>query len=231
MYGPPRLGSRRGPPGSIPPRGSPLPGIVAGVIALAVVGGVALFLLDWGRPARPVSTSPALVAAGSPSAGASTDASPGSSASPGASAGLPGASASPDAPSASPVETGSPSPEPSVGGADDPGPIIFGARANTTTFRIIGEATTFRLQHTISWRAELPEPAGTNSLRLQIARLDPSGTERVVVDRPDAISNTRAQILLRRHRLSVLLDQPGDYVVRYLRDDVVLAEGTLSVTP
>ncbi len=243
VYGDPRITQRRygSPPGS--GGGSPVQNLlmIAGAAVLFAVAGFFL-LRTFGNAApggAPSPTVPAVAGSVSPrpsgsfapsfSAAPTADESPTESPDSGTPSDEPAVEPSIE-PSEEPEPSDSPSPEPIEPEVEEgPGAITFGAAVDRTSFQIIQPGVRFGVREFFAWKAFLRQPAGTTLLRLQIVRLEPDGTEELVDERAAPIADPRFQILVRRVRFSEFARQPGTYAVRYLRDDVVLAEGTLII--
>ena len=125
----------------------------------------------------------------------------------------------------------SPSPTPfAVEVRQGPGAITFGTQYNETTLRISDPHTTFPPNGRFVWSAQLTEAAGAPELRVTVSAFDPgSGSETLVDESIVQVDNQQATIFLRRPLMQRLVDGPGIYVVRYLRGDILLAEGYFRV--
>lgn len=134
---------------------------------------------------------------------------------------------------ATPIATLPPSPSPSpsptefaIEVREGPGSIQFGTSFNQNTLRINDPRTTFPPSGRLFWSAQLTEAPGVPSLLITVSRYDPAtGSETLVREETWEVQNERATIFLRRQRVPQLIDGPGIYVVRYLREDILLAEG------
>lgn len=130
------------------------------------------------------------------------------------------------APTFAEVETVAP-----VGGS---GIITFGAPANLDedTLAINPSKDTFKVSSKgIAWSAELSEPAGATSVTWIVAKVSAGGAETGKWSEDVDVSNPSFTILANSADLAFLLDRKaGTYVMRYLRDDVILAEGKFTLT-
>jgi hypothetical protein len=136
----------------------------------------------------------------------------------------------------SPVDGASPPPEATAApvGLDvreGPGYVTFGTQ-NNSNLRITDAGTSFGPSQRITWSAHLTERANSADLRIETSKVDPeTGAEEVVLEEEVRPRVSGAQIFLRRLRPDRVLDGPGVYVVRYLRGDTVMAEGSFEVRP
>jgi hypothetical protein len=108
--------------------------------------------------------------------------------------------------------------------------VTFGTQADDQ-LHIIDPRSTFTLQERIVWSAYLTRRADSIDLRIQILKLDNTveGGEWLVAEESVTPIVNNAQIFGNRLRPETL-QGPGIYVVRYLRTDAVLSEGSFEVT-
>ncbi|HVM30020.1 MAG TPA: hypothetical protein VM305_04535, partial [Candidatus Limnocylindrales bacterium] len=108
-----------------------------------------------------------------------------------------------------------------------PGHVTFGSSWNRRTLEMQDVSATFSRGGRIAWSAILSEPAGAPALTVEAARLDiEQDTEDVTWEELYEMQNQQSERILRRVPINRLTGgQAGIYVVRYLRDEEVLAEG------
>jgi hypothetical protein len=215
IYGP-VLGRDRGHPPTAVGR---LAGLLVVVGALALMAGLTFtFLGRGGAPAPGAIPSPTGVAAVSPS--------PSPTLLPSPSPTLP--------PLPTPELTLPPTPEPTatpleLAVREGPGAITFGTK-HDRQLRITDPTVTFPRRGEMIWSAELTEAAGTSLLQIDIGRVDPEDGSEVIISTLDQqVENPNHVHFLRRWRIQRLVDAPGIYVVRYLRDGRLLSEGYFQV--
>lgn len=210
---PRRQGVIYGPPRPEPEEGgnSALIGRVLGIgmvaLALAVLGGAVVLV---NRPPGPTPTRQV-----GPTASPTPAQSPTSQPSP---------SATPELPT--PVPTPNPTPfVPTV--QVGPGFVTFGTRFNPDG-NVADPQALFVPSDRIVWSGYLTEPTDRSDLTVRLYKLDDSvpGGERLL---SEGEARTRVNDGLHFTRSGVnpnrALDGPGIYLVRYLRTDIVLAEG------
>ena len=214
VYGPPRPQDDGAGSGSLIGR---LLGLGIIVLAMTVLAAGALAFLN-GPTATPRLTTPtpALSPSLPPSATFSPEASPTGPAGsatpvPSATTAIPSASPSPAAPQ---VQVG-------------PGYVTFGTKTGPDV-TIADPRTTFSESEKIRWSAYLSESANPDSLRVRILKLDPAAQngERLISEAGVNASLKSVRRLGERIDPREALDGPGTYVVRYLRGDTVLSEGS-----
>ena len=108
--------------------------------------------------------------------------------------------------------------------------VTFGTRSDQQ-LHILDPRSTFTMSDRIVWSAFLTSVADSIDLHTTISKIDltaPAG-ERVIADEPIGTSVRGAQIFQRRIRPESVLEGPGVYAVRYLRDTDLLAEGFLEI--
>lgn len=209
---PRRQGVIYGPPRPEPDEGanSALIGRVLGIgmvaLALAVLGGAAVL---FNRPPEPTPTRRVGPTASPPAVAAS---------------GVPSAQPSSSLATVAPTAVATPF-EPTV--QVGPGFVTFGTQFNPDG-TVSDPRTLFVPSDRIAWTAFLTEPTDTKDLTVRLYKLDPEvpGGERLLSEGEaktrvgDRLHFTRSGVNPRR-----ALDGPGIYLVRYLRSDIVLAEG------
>jgi hypothetical protein len=209
---PRRQGVVYGPPRPEPDEGanSALIGRVLGigmiVLALAVLGGgVVLF----NRPPEPTPTRRVGPTASPPPVAASV---------------TPSAQPTSGLPTVAPTPVATPFvPTVQVG----PGFVTFGTQLNPDG-TVANPGALFVPSDRIAWSGYLTEPTDAEDLTVRLYKLDPSvpGGERLLSE-GDAKPRIKAGLHFTRFPVNPrrALDGPGVYLVRYLRTDIVLAEG------
>ena len=137
-----------------------------------------------------------------------------------------GASAT-DAPTDSPVMTPDPTPESPFG----TGVITFGTKYDADTLFIVDPRERFRRTFKpIAWSASLSEPVGATSFELIIASQSKAGVEKTLIREDIDVSNPDNDVFANKVDLASLVDnKAGTYVMRYVRDGEILAEGTFTL--
>lgn len=107
------------------------------------------------------------------------------------------------------------------------GTVEFGLDYDPDTLEIVTPTTRFQTTYpAIAYSAQLSEPAGAASLRLVIASVSAGGAEGILVDEDVPISNPAFDLFANKVDLATLVgNAPGTYVLRFLRDTTILAEG------
>jgi hypothetical protein len=137
-------------------------------------------------------------------------------------------------PAAAPVATPQPV-TPTIAETPPPlygtGIITFGNNYDPDTLAITGPTSIFKsTAKRIAWSASLRRPAGATSLTLIIASVTKTGVETTLVKQDVDVSNPDFDTLANAIDLGLLLGRkPGTYVMRYLRESTVLAEGTFTL--
>lgn len=111
------------------------------------------------------------------------------------------------------------------------GVITFGTAYDPDTLLIPKPLTRFkRTVKAIAWSARLTEPVGATSVELVLASVSKSGAE-AIIDRADvAVSNPEFRLLANKGDLAAIVgNKAGTYVLRYVREGTVLAEGTFTL--
>lgn len=118
-----------------------------------------------------------------------------------------------------------------IGGS---GIIRFGVASalNEDTLRINPSKDTFKAGNKdIAWSAEFTEPADATTLTWILAKVGKSGSEQIIWRQDVDVSNPTFDLFANHGDISLLVDRkPGTYVMRYLRDSTVLAEGKFTLT-
>ena len=111
------------------------------------------------------------------------------------------------------------------------GPMTFGVEYAPDSFLIVKPATKFSVGvKEIAWNAALRQPAGTRALTFRVARLSKGGAEEVLHSESVPLSDPLAMIVAAPSDIATAAKhEPGTYVVRLLRGDDVMAEGTLTL--
>jgi hypothetical protein len=112
-----------------------------------------------------------------------------------------------------------------------PGYVTFGTHADHT-LKIVDPRSVFEMSERITWSAYLSEIANSEELNIQILKLDNEviGGETLISDEPVTPLVTGAQLFQRKIRPQADLSGPGLYVVRYLRNTDIMAEGFFLIT-
>lgn len=123
--------------------------------------------------------------------------------------------------------TPDPTPDPEIG----TGVIDFGLGYDPDTLRITEPRTRFkRTFDDIAYSASLLEPIGATSITFIIASQSKTGIERTLIKEEVDVSIPDADRLANQLDLAFLVDnKAGTYVVRFVRDGDVLAEGTFTL--
>jgi hypothetical protein len=108
-----------------------------------------------------------------------------------------------------------------------PGFVTFGTQLNPDR-TVADPRALFVPSDRIAWSAHLTEPTDASDLTVRLYKLDDSvpGGERLLSE-GEARPSIQDGVLFTRFPLNPVraLDGPGIYLVRYLRTDIVLAEG------
>jgi hypothetical protein len=118
-------------------------------------------------------------------------------------------------------------PHSSVAGS---GSISFGTGIDTSTLTVTGPTAVFAVGQKVGWVATLKEPANATTLTFVIARKLANGAEQTLYTWPTPVSNPTFQVLANTSDFSTVATEPGDYLIRFLRDTTVLAEGTFTIS-
>jgi hypothetical protein len=112
------------------------------------------------------------------------------------------------------------------------GTIDFGTAVNTDTLTITKGTATFSTKYTgkVCWVAHLSEGAGATSLTFAVTSRSSGGSETTLIATNVAISNPAFDTLSNCLPLAAFpATKPGTYVMRYVREAKVLAEGDFTV--
>jgi len=111
------------------------------------------------------------------------------------------------------------------------GPMTFGVEYSPDSFLILKQATKFSVDvKKIAWNAALLQPAGARALALRFARVLKGGAEEVLDSVEIPLSDPRAMIVAATFDMAAAANnEPGTYVVRLVRGDDVMAEGTFTL--
>ena len=111
-----------------------------------------------------------------------------------------------------------------------PGFITFGTQ-HTRDLRIVDPRASFTLEEVVTWSAYMSEPVNSAKVTIRVFKVDPTaeGGQRLISESGVRPIVSGAQRFLRRVKPAEVLDGPGVYVVRYMRDETVLSEGSFRV--
>jgi hypothetical protein len=112
------------------------------------------------------------------------------------------------------------------------GVITFGTAYNADSLLIAKPLTTFkRTVKTIAWSAEFSESAGATTVKFVFASVSKGGAESIIDQEDVAISSPTFDLLANKANLAAVAgNKAGTYVLRYIREGTVLAEGTFTLT-
>ena len=107
------------------------------------------------------------------------------------------------------------------------GVIRFGHDYDPASLSIIRGSGRFRTtEAAIAWRAEFSEAANASSVVLLLAAVSATGAESVIETLDVAVAHPDFNLLASKADLATLAKhRAGTYVLRYIRDGTVLAEG------
>ncbi len=131
-------------------------------------------------------------------------------------------------PTQAPTVTEEPTNDPVIEGL---GVITFGTALDEDTLLITKVTSKFkRTVKKIYWSAQFSEPADSTSLTLVIASVSKSGAERGIIKEDVDISDPAFDLLANGANIALLVDnKAGTYVMRYLRESTILAEGEFTL--
>lgn len=136
-------------------------------------------------------------------------------------------------PSPTPEPTPDPTPEPTpfeVEVREGPGYVTFGTNVNNN-LRVTDARAVFELGERMTISAQMIEPAGSAEMTIHFYRYDPqTGGEEFLLEQDVRPRVSSASVFSRRVNTSNLFDEPGFYVMRYLRGDEVMSEGWFELT-
>jgi hypothetical protein len=120
-----------------------------------------------------------------------------------------------------------PSETPTIAPVHGTGIITFGTAYDSTDLTIPSPKTSFKTTaKTIAWSASFSESAGATTITLILASVSSSGVEKIIDKEDVAVSNPDFDILASKADLaSIVGRKAGTYVLRYLRDATILAQG------
>jgi hypothetical protein len=109
--------------------------------------------------------------------------------------------------------------------------ITFGTAIDPETLAIVRPYAKFKLNYpAIAWSARFTRPVGVTSITLVIVQLAAGGAEEAIVSEAVPIADPTATILANITDLAALVDNdPGTYVMRYVRSVEVLATGSFTL--
>lgn len=107
------------------------------------------------------------------------------------------------------------------------GLITFGSGVDPDQLTILTPAETFSAtSKEISYSASLSEPAGATTLTIVFASVKDSGVEYFIYQEDVSISNPTFGVFANTADLALVVgNTPGRYVMRFMREATVLAEG------
>lgn len=143
-----------------------------------------------------------------------------------------GCSSSPAAVTQAPVveqPTLAPTVAPQVEGL---GVITFGSTYDEDSLLIAKPKSEFKKSvKNIAWSAQFSEPAGATTLKVVLAKVSKGGAESIIDSADVEISSPDFSLIANKADLAGIVDnKAGTYVLRYLRDATVLAEGQFKLT-
>ena len=110
-------------------------------------------------------------------------------------------------------------------------PMTFGVEFDPDSLAIRKPATRFNVGvKDLAWNAELLQPAGTRALIFRFIRVSKGGAEEILESEEIPLDDPTAEVVAGAFDVaSAAKQQPGTYVVRLVRADDVMAEGTLTL--
>src|SRR3954454_3407779 len=114
------------------------------------------------------------------------------------------------------------------------GLITFGQSFDPLTKRALQVRTQFTTDDPeIAWSTSLVQAVAAKKLQMLIAARSATGSERIVSRKDVKVEDTTSLVFATKSNLaSAVGKKAGTYVLRYLRDGIVIAEGTFTlVTP
>ena len=111
------------------------------------------------------------------------------------------------------------------------GVITFGDSFDRANQRARDVRTQFKANDSaIAWSAAFAESVGPSRLDLLVVSRSAAGAETVILRKHVTVADPSTQVVAVTDDLSKIVNhKPGQYVMRYLRDDNVLAEGTFTI--
>lgn len=130
------------------------------------------------------------------------------------------------------VDQATPEPTLDLGTVEGLGVITFGTDYDEETLLITKPKTEFKKSvKNIAWSAQLSEAAGALTLRIVLARVSKGGAETIIDSADVEISSPEFSLIANKANLALVADnKAGTYVLRYLRDSTILAEGQFKLT-
>jgi hypothetical protein len=110
------------------------------------------------------------------------------------------------------------------------GIVRFGTGYDPATLAITGAKTTFKVTADVAWSASLSDSVNATKLHWVISKVAAGGSETVEFVQDIDIGDPSADTVANKAELGTLLSGPGIYVMRYLRDSTILAEGSFTLT-
>jgi hypothetical protein len=111
------------------------------------------------------------------------------------------------------------------------GEITFGTTYDPDTLLIAKPLTTFKRTFApIAWSAQFREAAGATTIKFVFASVSKSGAESILDQTDVSISNPTFDLVANKADLAAIAgNKVGTYVLRYIRESTVLAEGTFTL--
>jgi hypothetical protein len=105
--------------------------------------------------------------------------------------------------------------------------ITFGSGVDPDDLTILAPAESFPVNiEEISYSASFSEPAGATTLTIIVASVTDGGAESFVYQEDVPVSNPTFGIFANTSDLALIAgNEPGRYVMRFMREATVLAEG------
>ena len=118
----------------------------------------------------------------------------------------------------------------SIIGSSGPAIISFGTKLDTTALTLLDSRSSFSAGDTFAYAVTLNEPAGATMLTETISRQQGSAQVVVYTETADVADPTYDQFAnsVSFDLLIPYLGQTGTFVMRFLRDTTVLAQGTFT---
>ena len=124
--------------------------------------------------------------------------------------------------------------EPTIGpdlNLPDPGAVWFGTAVDSSSMTMGTHASSFSAKTAFGWMALFSSFPNATTITLTIEAAGTGGSEVTVLTMPVAWPNSLEQQLAHDPDTSVAAYGPGTYTVRYTTGTIVLATGTVTVTP
>lgn len=123
-------------------------------------------------------------------------------------------------------------PAPTANPADErSGVITFGTAYDPDTLLIPKPLTRFkRTTKAIAWSAQLRDAAGATTIEVVLASVSQSGAEAIIWRGSQELASPDFDLIANKADLAALAEnRAGTYVLRYVREGTVLAEGTFTL--